>query len=317
MRGVDVLFFGMQFDKEHQYPVSGTETVPQVCLTSSSCAKRQLQMKFKEEIEKRDQEFKATIYHFGEEEGEVWCLTRWLRARKFVYDDVIKMVEEATVCRKDPKAADFFEDPSKALGCDMALYMAQFPQIYSGFDKRGIPLFFSKPGVLNIDAVECIKTLDGILKFHWFFMVHDFGGRLRSQKADRPGFNRFEAVCILDLAHLSISQLGSRTLAIIKEQAFIDSLCFPETMSQMVIINAPTFFAASWSIIKGYLDARTAAKVSVYASRTKWEKKLLELCDEDQLPSDYGGKGPSTIETLEAASPGKMKRLFTHCMYVR
>jgi hypothetical protein len=274
-------------------------------------------MQFKEQTDKRDDEFKSTIYHFGEEEGEVWCLLRWLRARKFVYAQVIQMVEEATECRKDPKNAEFFKDPSKALGCDMALYMAQFPQIYSGFDKRGIPLFFSKPGVLNIDAVDCITTLDGILKFHWHFMVHDFGDRLRSQKTDREGFCRFEAVCILDLAHLSVSQLGSRTLAIIKEQAFIDSLCFPETMSQMVIINAPTFFSASWAIIKGYIDARTAAKVSVYSSRTKWEKKLNELCDEAQLPSDYGGTGPSTIDTMEAASPGAMKRLFTHCMYVR
>jgi CRAL/TRIO domain len=227
------------------------------------------------------------------------------------------MVEEATECRKDPKGSDFFKDPAQALGCDMALYMSQFPQLYSGYDKRGIPLFFSKPGVLNVDAVDCITTLDGIIKFHWFFMVHDFGERLRSQKAKEPDFNRFEAVCVLDLANLSISQLGSRTLAIIKEQAFIDSLCFPETMAQMIIINAPSFFSASWSIIKGYIDARTAAKVSVFSNRTKWEKKLLEICDVDQLPSDYGGTGPSTISTLDAASPGNMKRLFTHCMYVR
>jgi hypothetical protein len=227
------------------------------------------------------------------------------------------MVEEATECRATPKKDDFYEDPSKALGCDMALYMSQFPQVYSGYDKRGIPLFFSKPGVLNIDAVDSITTLGGILKFHWFFMMHDFGGRLRAQKVDREGFARFEAVCILDLANLSISQLGSRTLAIIKEQAFIDSLCFPETMAKMVIINAPSFFAASWGIIKGYIDVRTASKVDVFSSRPKWEKKLRELCDEEQLPSDYGGTGPSTIDTLNAASPGDMKRLFTHVFYVR
>jgi len=274
--------------------------------------------KFKDEIDKRnDADFTATIYHFGEEEGEVWCLCRWLRARKYVYDDVITMVQEATECRATPKADDFYEEPSKALGCDMALYMAQFPQVYSGYDKRGIPLFFSKPGVLNIDAVDSITTLDGILKFHWFFMMHDFGGRLRAQKVHREGFARFEAVCILDLANLSISQLGSRTLAIIKEQAFIDSLCFPETMAKMVIINAPTFFAATWSIIKGYIDARTSSKVDVYSSRSKWEKKLKELAEEDQIPSDYGGTGPSTIDTMNEASPGDMKRLFTHPFYVR
>lgn len=275
------------------------------------------QVQFKEESEKRDQDFKDTIYHFGEEEGEVWCLCRWLRARKFVYDDVIKMVEEATECRSQAKKDEFYKDPSEALGCDMALYMAQFPQLYQGYDKRGIPVFYSKPGLLNIDAVDSITTLDGILKFHWFFMMHDFAGRLVGQKAEREGFHRFEAVSILDLQNLSVSQLGSRTMAIIKEQAFIDSLCFPETMAKMIIVNAPTFFSATWSIIKGYLDARTSSKIDVYSSRKKWEKALLEYIAPEELPSDYGGTAPSTLETLEKASPGNMKRLFTHCFYVR
>ena len=49
-------------------------------------------MKFREEVEKRGGEFKNTVYSFGDIEGEAFCLTRWLRARKFKYDDVIAMV---------------------------------------------------------------------------------------------------------------------------------------------------------------------------------------------------------------------------------
>eukprot|EP00543_Licmophora_paradoxa_P008838 CAMPEP_0202458932 /NCGR_PEP_ID=MMETSP1360-20130828/28685_1 /ASSEMBLY_ACC=CAM_ASM_000848 /TAXON_ID=515479 /ORGANISM="Licmophora paradoxa, Strain CCMP2313" /LENGTH=421 /DNA_ID=CAMNT_0049079693 /DNA_START=44 /DNA_END=1309 /DNA_ORIENTATION=- len=273
--------------------------------------------KFKAEIEKRGEEFRDTIYSFTEEEGECWALCRWLRARKFVYEDVIKMIEEATVCRADAKKDGFYPDPSGALGCDMALYFAQFPQLYSGVAKNGAPLFISKPGVLNTDAVECITTLDGILKLHWYIMIHDFGDRLRAQKKLKDDFKSFECVCVLDLAKLSTSQLSSRTLSIIKEQSAIDSLCFPETMSKMVIVNAPMFFSATWGIIKGWLDPRTANKVSVLSSRTSWEKKLKELVDVDQLPSDYGGTGPNTIETLDASSPGDMKRLKTEVLYLR
>lgn len=273
--------------------------------------------KFKEEIGKRDTEIKETIYCFKEEEGECWTICRWLRARKFVYDDAIKMIEEATECRAVAKKDGFYPDPKLALGCDLNLYFAQFPQLYSGVAKNGAPLFISKPGVLNIDAVECLTTLDGILKLHWFIMMHDFGDRLRAQKKETEDFKRFECVCVLDLAKLSTSQLSSRTLAIIKEQAAIDSLCFPETMSKMVIVNAPMFFSATWGIIKGWLDPRTANKISVISSRSSWEKKLKELVDVDQLPSDYGGTGPDTVKTLNAQSPGDMKRLYTEVMYVR
>lgn len=247
----------------------------------------------------------------------MWALLRWCRARKFVYDDIIKMVEEATECRKEAKTMDFYRDPKEALGCDMALYMAQFPQVYSGYAKNGVPLFFSKPAKMNVDALDAVTTLMGIIKFHWFYMMHDFGDRLRHQKVDREGFHKFECACVMDLSGLSVTQLGSRTLAVVKEQSFIDSLCFPETMNCMVILNAPSFFSATWTIIKGFIDARTAGKVDVISSKKKGEKRLLEIADPDQLPSDYFGTGPSTDETLQAVAPGDMKRLTTEMMYVR
>jgi hypothetical protein len=129
----------------------------------------------------------------------------------------------------------------------------------------------------------------------------------------------FECVCVLDLEHLTASQLNSRTLHIIKEQAFIDSLCFPETMNKMLIINAPSFFSLSWALIKGWLDARTANKIEVIASRKSWEARLLELVDVDQLPSDYGGTGPSTAAVFkrEASRGDDIKRRLVHLMHVR
>jgi CRAL/TRIO domain len=273
--------------------------------------------KFKEQVEKRGGAFRDTVYCFGEEEGEAWCLLRWCRARKFNFDELIKMVEEATQTRAEAAKQGFYPDPKAALGCDMSLYFAQYPQLYSGFAKNGAPLFISKPGVLNVDAVEQITTLEGILEFHWFIMMHDFGDRLRQQKKDDPNFKRFECVCILDLENLTTAQLTSRSLAIIKTQAAVDSVCFPETMNKMFIINGPFFFSATWSIIKGWLDPRTSSKIEVISSRKAWEKRLLDLVESDSLPCDYGGTGPDTKLTLAASQPGDMKRLQTEVMYVR
>ena len=139
-------------------------------------------------MNKRDVEVKKTVYSFGEIEGEVWTLTRWLRARKFVLEDTIKMIEEATECHKSPRENDYYSNPRDALGCDVSLYFAQYPQLYSGRAKNGAPIFISKPGVLNVDAVECITTLDGILKFHWYVEMHDFGNLLRREKEENPEF---------------------------------------------------------------------------------------------------------------------------------
>lgn len=116
---------------------------------------------------------------------------------------------------------------------------------------------------------------------------------------------------------MTTSQLTSKALAIIKEQAAVDSLCFPETMSKMFIVNCPMFFSASWRLIKGWLDPRTAGKIEVLSNKDQAKKKLLELVDEDQLPSDYGGKGPDTKETLKGAIPGDAVKLHTDMLYIR
>lgn len=266
----------------------------------------------------RDAAFQNTVYCFGREEGEVWALCRWLRARKYVYEDVIKMIEEATETRKEAAIANFYPEPEKALGCDVGLYYAQFPQLYSGFAKNGAPLFISKPGKLNVDAVECITNLQSIVKFHWYIMMHDFANRLRSQKAKDENFKRFDCVCVLDLSGLAMSQITSKALAIIKEQSAIDSVCFPETMQKMYLINGPSFFSATWKLIKGWLDPRTAAKIEVISSKKKWTEKLLELFEPDQLPSDYGGTGPDTQATIEKeAFTGNLKKLDTEVLYLR
>lgn len=121
----------------------------------------------------------------------------------------------------------------------------------------------------------------------------------------------------MDLNKLTTSQLSRRALAIVKEQAAIDSVCFPETMCKMLIVNAPTYFAATWRIIKGWLDPRTAAKIEVISSRATMEKRLLEFIDADQLPSDYGGKGTDTNASMNESIAGDFTRLETKMLYLR
>lgn len=273
--------------------------------------------KFKEEVNGRGNDVRRTVYSFGEEEGEVWTLTRWLRARKFVFEDTVKMIEEASECHKSPRENDYYSNPMDALGCEMSTYFAQYPQLYSGKAKNGAPIFISKPGVLNVDAVECLTTLDGILKFHWYVEMHDFGNLLRKEKEKNPDFKLFQCFSILDLEGLTLGKITGKAKDIIKEQSAVDSLCFPETMSRMFIINAPRFFSATWSLIKGWLDPRTTSKIEVLSSKKEAEKKLLELIDEDQLPSDYGGKGPDTRETLRNDIKGDTRKLESHMVYLR
>ena len=126
------------------------------------------------------------------------------------------MVESAVQMRRVHSKHDFYPDAKKALGVEPSVYISQYPQLYCGHCKGGYPLFISKPGVLNVSGLECITTMDGVLRYHWHAMIHQFGENLRARKMSDPNFNRFEVVCVIDLENLAVSNVGKRPLNIIK-----------------------------------------------------------------------------------------------------
>ena len=162
----------------------------------------------------------------------------------------------------------------------------------------------------------CFYTLEWI-SLVFLNSINRINPKIAKNSTTNQKCERFECFCVLDLDHLTTSQLSRRALTIVKEQAAIDSLCFPETMSKMLIVNAPTFFSATWRLIKGWLDARTAAKVEVISNRAKMEQRLLEFIDPDQLPTDYGGKGPDTTTTMMDCMVGDIHRMNTKMLYLR
>ena len=216
------------------------------------------------------------------------------------------MVEEATECRKEPGEHNFYPDPEEALGVDPFVYIQQFPSFTPAMPNPAA--LSSSPSQGSVDRMECITTLDGIYRYHWHVMMHDYANRLVENKrkmSNSPASNAF-ASC--DLDGLSTAQITTRALNIIQKQTEIDSLCFPETMERMIVVNVPRFFALTWRLIKGWIDPRTAGKVELISARKHWEERLKELVDIDQLPSDYGGKSEATDTTLMKTAGGMSDR---------
>lgn len=57
--------------------------------------------------------------------------------------------------------------------------------------------------------------------------------------------------------------MNSRVYAMVQVGAKISQDNYPEIMGQMMIVNAPMLFTGVWSIVKGWLDERTRAKIQI------------------------------------------------------
>ncbi len=207
----------------------------------------------------------------------------------------IRKIEEATKYSAEARRNKYYHsptDPCHALGVPPSLYLQQFPQFYYGNTKDGLPIFYAKAGLINTKSIGCVTTTEGVLKYHWYEMYQKRNEIYQTYFKPSNGKlqKRYEILYILDLKHLSTSQLNKQLVNITKIQCKIDELCFPELMMKMIIVNAPSCFPIFWRIVKAWIDPRNAAKVEVFGcNRAQWEERILQFVEKDQLPSDYGG----------------------------
>jgi len=96
-----------------------------------------------------------------------------------------------------------------------------------------------------------------------------------------------QALVIIDLKGFGLAQFWA--LKSIARRSFeVSQSFFPETMGQMLVINAPASFTAIWTIVKPWLSPRTLDKISVLGT-DQHHAALRDLIDPENLPAALGG----------------------------
>jgi hypothetical protein len=91
---------------------------------------------------------------------------------------------------------------------------------------------------------------------------------------------------VMDLAGVGLKQFWD-VKSYVSEASKIGQDRYPERMGKFYLINAPFMFSTIWSVIKGWLDPVTQAKIKILGSG--YQKELFEAMDPSSLPKDLGG----------------------------
>ncbi|KAJ7296541.1 hypothetical protein O6H91_Y116500 [Diphasiastrum complanatum] len=243
-------------------------------------------------------------------------LRRFLRARSLNAAKAKQMWANTLQWRKDFGADSIEQDFSFHELNEVKKY---YPQGHHGVDKEGRPVYIERLGKVEPNKLMEVTTLDRYVRYHVLEFEKTFNVKFPACSiAARKHID--STTTILDVAGVGLKNFSKSARDLIIEIQKTDGDNYPETLCRLFIVNAGSGFKLLWNTIKGFLDPKTASKISVLGS--KFQNKLLEIIDASQLPEFLGGtcncageggclnsdKGPwKEPDILKAVMEGKAK----------
>lgn len=109
----------------------------------------------------------------------------------------------------------------------------------------------------------------------------------RLPACSRKSGHLLETSCsIMDLKGVGVTRVPS-VYGYVKQASVISQNYYPERLGKMYLVNAPWGFASVFSVVKGFLDPVTVAKIHVLGSG--YQTELLAQVPKENLPKVLGG----------------------------
>ncbi|PON40642.1 Cellular retinaldehyde binding/alpha-tocopherol transport [Parasponia andersonii] len=241
-------------------------------------------------------------------------LLRFLRMRDFDFAKAKEMFLNYLNWREDyrvdaiPKEFKF-EEYERVKKC--------YPYGYHGVDRYGRPVYIERIGMVDLNELLQVTTVDRFVKYH--VSEQEKTMKLRYPACSIAAKKHVASTTsILDVQGVGLANFSKPARYIFMEIQKIDSNYYPETLHRLFIVNAGSGFKMLWKVLKTFLDARTLAKIKVLGYN--YHDDLLEVIDVSYLPTflggnctcaDYGGcllsdKGPwnnpEIVEIVQAIS---------------
>ncbi|GAV58876.1 CRAL_TRIO domain-containing protein/CRAL_TRIO_N domain-containing protein, partial [Cephalotus follicularis] len=196
------------------------------------------------------------------------CLRRYLEARSWNVDKSKKMLEETLKWRSTYKPEEIHWRQVAVEGETGKVYRAGF------HDRHGRTVLILRPGMQNT------TSLDNQIR-HLVYLIENAILNLPEDQEQMSW--------LIDFTGLSLST--SVPIKSARDTINILQNHYPERLAIAFLYNPPRIFEAFWKIVKYFLDAKTFQKVKfVYPKNTDSVELMRSFFDEENLPTEFGGK---------------------------
>lgn len=226
---------------------------------------------------------------------------RFLRGQLFSVPKALKQFNEHIDWRRTFKIDDKrVRDSRENFDIDITDVMKFYPCGVKGRDRCGRPLFIKVYGRLDVAKMEAVA--DQHVCASWETINTEKLRYLCDLHGREEGWHVEDNCVLLDFGGFALSWFNSYVRTSLAAVANMVEPNYPENLGVCIIVNAPWYMQAIWSVAKMFLPARTTQKFHIYGSNYK--DKIFKYIDPAYLPVEYGGTGEKGFKSIEEILAG-------------
>lgn len=173
----------------------------------------------------------------------------------------------------------------------------------TGLDKEGYPLLVELVGRIDLPGLYASVGEEGFLRFvAWYHEVQETVMARIAAAANAP---RHMMDVVIDMAGLSTRHASTSVYKVLSKRTRLEEDNYPEVCKRVSIVRAPGLFSGIWSMVKGFMDPGTRAKVQI-ASASSTPEVMANIAEKSQLPPQVDG----TMTTVRLPQGGVLPQHF-------
>jgi hypothetical protein len=224
-------------------------------------------------------------------------IMRFLRATQHIPEEALVKWRHYVQWRKNNDVDGILNEPILRTPEEQRRFMQLFPHGLAGIDTKQQPVLIYRVG--KTDAIALLREFSEEVRVRIHIQLYEFINKIVFPACSLAAGKRIDRLTIIyDLSNVNV-MLASSYTKVFKPPAHCTGEYYPEELSQLLIVNAPSVFNAAFGATKALLPAVTQKKILVFGCRC--EKLLVpHLGTLDINALQANNRGPWTMLYKEA-----------------
>jgi hypothetical protein len=160
---------------------------------------------------------------------------------------------------------------------------AKYPHCFHGRSLDGMPVYYEKPAVVDLEALsgvgvgleELLRHNIAVFEFMWQHVA----------PSETMRYEDAQCVTVIDVTGMNFTSLSGDVLTFLKQVAHYRERHYPKRAAKIFIVNVQSWFHHIWTLVSQFLDPGTLLKVEFVADEKEIPEKLSKCIALDQVGS--------------------------------